>query len=64
MDNSQALLTTKTKDTSSDYDKLKAISDYEIKENLIKLKFKNAKLIIKFLKADIFRLIMVPLTKK
>lgn len=63
MDNSQALLTTKTQDTSADYYKLKQVLNYEIQENLLKLKFKNANLIIKFLKADIFRLVMVPLTK-
>jgi alpha-glucosidase len=58
MDNSEALLQGKSRDDSSDYHKLSGILNYETKDNLIKLNFEHASLVIKFLTADIFRVIM------
>ena len=58
MDNSEALLQGKSKDTSNDYHKLSGLLNYEIKENEIRLNFEYAALAIKFLTADIFRVIM------
>ncbi|TDO73361.1 alpha-glucosidase [Halanaerobium saccharolyticum] len=58
MDSSQTLLQGKSRDDSSDYHKLSGILDYEIKDNEICLNFKHASLAIKFLTADIFRVVM------
>lgn len=58
MDNSEALLQGKSRDDSIDYHKLNGILNYEINDNIIKLNFEQASLAIKFLTADIFRVIM------
>jgi len=58
MDNSKTLLQKKTKDNSIDYHKLNAVLDYEVKENELRLNFEYASLVIRFLTADIFRVIM------
>ncbi len=58
MDNSDALLQGKSRDNSNDYHKLSGILNYEIKDNEIRLNFKHASLAVRFLTADIFRVIM------
>ncbi len=58
MDNSEALLQGKTRDDSNDYHKLSGILNYEIKGNKILFNFEHASLALKFLTADIFRVVM------
>ncbi|RCW58747.1 glycoside hydrolase family 31 protein [Halanaerobium sp. ST460_2HS_T2] len=58
MDNSEALLQGKSRDDSSDYNKLQGILNYRIRNNKIIFEFKHAEAVIKFLSADSFRLIM------
>ena len=64
MDNSEALLQGKSRDESPDYHKLSAVLDYNVKDNEVKLEFEYAQVIIRFLTADIFRLIMVHSNQK
>jgi alpha-glucosidase len=59
MDNSETLLQGKSsRDDSIDYHKLSEILNYKIEDNQIRFNFKNASLVIRFLNADIFRIIM------
>lgn len=58
MDNSEVLLQGKSRDDSSEYHKLQEILDYEVNGDKICFKFEHAALVIKFLTADIFRVIM------
>ncbi|CCU81150.1 Alpha-glucosidase [Halanaerobium saccharolyticum subsp. saccharolyticum DSM 6643] len=59
MDNSETLLQGKSsRDDSIDYHKLSGILNYKIEDNQIRFNFKNASLVIRFLTADIFRIIM------
>ena len=58
MDNSQALLQGKSRDNSIDYHKLSDIINYEIKNNELRFEFEQTELAIRFLTADIFRVIM------
>ena len=64
MDNSEALLQGKSRDDSSDYHKLSGILNYEINDNEIKFNFEHASLAIRFLTADIFRVIMAHSNQK
>ena len=59
MDNSETLLQDKSsRDDSIDYHKLSGILNYKIEDNQIRFNFKYASLVIRFLTADIFRIIM------
>ena len=59
MDNSETLLQGKSsRDDSIDCHKLSGILNYKIEDNQIRFNFKNASLVIRFLTADIFRIIM------
>jgi len=58
MDNSEALLQGKSKDDSSEFHKLSGILDYEIQDQMIIINFEYASLAVKFLAADIFRVVM------
>ncbi|MFP4021578.1 MAG: TIM-barrel domain-containing protein, partial [Halanaerobium sp.] len=58
MDNSEALLQGKSRDDSIDYHKLSGVLNYEVKENEVRLNFEYASLAVRFLTADIFRVIM------
>ncbi|SFL52637.1 glycoside hydrolase family 31 protein [Halanaerobium salsuginis] len=60
MENSETLLNNLNEDDSSKYHKLAKVIDFELVEHQLKLYFKQAQIVISFLKTDLFRLTMTP----